>query len=250
MSNFNIIPMDQMPVSHDNIFIYGPPGCGKTLFACGSQKRRTFYFNIENGYKTILTWKGDETGMYPPCNLGLIHSTPYIETYDQYLQAWEFLVRNYKNYDLMVLDTATELANTFMRDHLAKRNKMFAEIQDWGFVLSRLEFFFSKMRSLPMTKIVLAHEGMRENKNTGFNTYGPQFKGQARFEYAKHFDEIWRFLLVQQQMRDANNSVVYKTQRVLQISPDQNSEGKTRANALGTYEFPQLDAMLLKMQGI
>jgi hypothetical protein len=250
MSSFQPIPMASMPLTHDNIFLYSAPGAGKTLFAAGSQKRRTFYFNVENGYKTILTWPGDPEGWFPKCRVDLIDSTPTIKTLDQWLAAWQYLCQNYQRYQVAVVDTATELAKVFMRDHLAKRGKLTAEQQDWGVVLTRLEWFFAEMRNLPMTKIVLAHENVKYNAQTGFNTFGPQFQGAIRFDYAKHFDEIWRLMLIQQQARAADNSIVTQTHRWIQTAPDQNTEGKTRSNALGFYELPQLDAMLLKMQGV
>lgn len=246
--SFQPIPMQQMPLTHDNIFLYSGPGIGKTLFACGSQTRRTFYFNVENGYKTILKWPGDPMGMYPRCRLDLIDSTPVIKTLDQWIGAWTYLCQNHQRYQIAVVDTSTELAKVFMADHLEKKKRVLAEQQDWGFVLSRLEWFFREMRNLPMTKIVLAHENMKYNNATGFNTYGPQFQGAIRFDYAKHFDEIWRMMLTQQQTRAADNSIVTHTMRFIQTSPDMNTEGKTRSNSLAQYELPQLDAMLYKMQ--
>jgi hypothetical protein len=248
--SFTPIPMASMPNSHDNIFVYGPPGCGKTLFAGGSQKRRMFYLNAENGYKTLKTWPGDAYGYYPKARLDLIVSTPIIKSMAEFVSAYQYLCANYRSFDLVVLDTATELAKTFMSDHLKKRNKILAEIQDWGVILGQLEWIFREIRALPMTKIVLAHENVKLNQATGFNTYGPQFQGAIRFDYAKHFDEIWRMTLVQQQVRDAAGNPTLLDHRLVQTSPDQNTEAKTRSNVLHPRELPQLDAMLDRMQGI
>lgn len=247
--SFAPILMSNMPISHDNVFIYGAPGCGKTVFAAGSQKRRTFYFNIENGYKSILTWRGDPASGYTGCRPELIHSTPVIKTLEGFLSAWDYLCKNHKNYEVMVFDTATEFAKVVMADNLKRRNKMIPEQQDWGVVQNRLEWLFREMRNLPLTKITLAHENVKVNPATQQFTFGPQFQGQIRFDYAKHFDEIWRFMLVQQQVRDASNSVQTVTHRLLQTAPDQNTEGKTRSNALAFFEYPILDALLYKMQG-
>lgn len=248
--SFQPIPMANMPLTQDSIFVYGAPGSGKTLFAASSQKRKSFYFNVESGYKTILTWPGDSEQLYPKCRVDLIESTPPIKSLDQWLGAWSYLCSNYSRYQVAIVDTATELAKVFMADHIAKRNKVVPELQDWGVVLARLEWFFREMRNLPMTKIVLAHENVKYNNQTGFNTYGPQFQGAIRFDYSKHFDEIWRLMLVQQQARAADNSVVTVNHRWLQTSPDQNTEAKTRSNVLGFYELPRLDDMLLRMQGV
>lgn len=248
--SFQPVPLAKMPITQDNIFVYGAPGSGKTLFALGSQKRRCFYFNIENGYKTAMTWPGDAQGYFPRCRTENIHSTPTIKDLDGMLRAWEYLCSHYSNYELAVVDTATELAKVIMADQLRRRGKMLAEQQDWGAVLMRLEWFMKEIRNLPITKIVLAHENVKYNPATGFNTYGPQFQGSIRFDYSKHFDEIWRLMLVQQQQRSADNSIVTTAHRWIQTAPDQNTEGKTRSNTLQFYELPQLDAMLLKMQGV
>lgn len=245
---FSPILMSQMPLTQDNIFVYGAPGCGKTIFATNSQTRRTFYFNIENGFKSILTWKGDPALGFVACKPELIHSTPVIKTLDDFLRAWDYLCKNYRNYEIVVIDTATELGKVIMADQLRKKNKVLAEQQDWGAMQQRLEWLFREMRNLPMVKIVLAHENVKQDPLTGLTRFGPQFQGQIRFDYSKHFDEIWRFMLVQQQVRTADNGVATVSHRLIQTAPDQNTEGKTRSNALALFEYPQLDNLLHKMQ--
>lgn len=239
-----------MPSTHDNIFIYADSGVGKTVFSCSSQKRRTLLFNIEDGWKSAKTWQGSPDGVFPPINHNLVHVTERIDSSDKFLAAYNYLLQNVRNYDLVVLDTATELQKVLIRDIINKRKKLIPEQQDWGMALSQMEFFFTQMRMLPLTKIVLAHEQLKYNPNTGYNEYGPSFQGAIRTDFARHFDEIWRLMLQQVQLKDEQNNVHNVTQRWMKIHPDQNSKGKTRANSLAPFEVPVLDNILFKIQGV
>lgn len=247
--SFAISNLSQMPMTRDNIFLYGDAGVGKSVFACSSQKRRTFVMNIEDGWKSARTWRGTPDGVFPPVQVPLIDVTSRIETGEHFLAAYNYLLQNHSKYQVVVMDTATELQKVLMRGLLKKRNKVIPEIQDWGMVLNQLEFFFAEMRKLPLTKIILGHEVSKFSPNTGFNMFSPSFQGAFKTDFARQFDEIWRIMMVQQQVRAADNSISTITHRWIQTSPDQNTVCKTRSNALAFYELPILDAMLLKMQG-
>lgn len=202
--------------------------------------------NVDDGYKSAFTFKGDST--FPACDPSMVDVTDAVKDSAGFTAAYQYAVANISRYGIVVLDTATELAKNFLAESCGRRNRVQPEQQDWGFMLSRMDFVLRSLRQLPVTTIVLAHEGLKYNPNTGYNTYGPGFQGQLRHAYNAHFDEVWRMFMVRNQFTAPDGTTQTTDARWLQISPDMNVEGKTRANALHPVELPVLDSLLQRMQ--
>lgn len=232
-----------------NMFCYAKAGAGKSVFAMSSQVMRTFVFDIDQGVSSGKHFNGTPDGIYQRCRTDMIDVWPDCKTADEFLTAYTWLLNNVRNYQLVVLDTATELQKVIVDDILVKKKQQVATLQDWGVALNKMEYIFRQMRRLPCHTLVLAHEHIKQDPETGKNVFNPAFQGQMKFEFAKHFDEVWRYLIFDQQVRQADNTILTTSHRYLQCKPDQFTEAKDRSDSLLQYELPILDQILMKMSG-
>lgn len=213
---------------HYTMLFYGRPGCGKTLLAGTSQYMRTALINVDHGILSIINaWPAQ-------INPGWRVYSP--ETSNQFDQAIEYVVKNLSSFDLLVVDTATEIQRIFVDGIVANRQSPIATLQDWGVALSRLEKLARLCRALPIHVVWTCHEMQAVDAESMRNIYRPAFQGQfGKLMYHKHFDVIGRLFLSESEVRAADGTVTRSTNRFLSCAPSTFWETKDRSDALPDY---------------
>src|SRR5687768_10584059 len=112
------------------IVIYGGTGVGKTVLSCGSQKRRTFVFDVDRGIQSAAS--------FPGIKRDLIHAWP-IASREDFAQAFQWLVQHHQHYQLAVVDTASELQNLVLGEQLNRSKHIVPERPDYHVILSMME---------------------------------------------------------------------------------------------------------------
>ena len=107
------------------------------------------------------------------------------------------------------------------------------------------------LRSLPVHVTYIAHEIEKTDIN-GIKSFKPDFQGQFKDKYAKHFSLIMRYFMTEGQVPDANGKMTVQQLRYLNCLPDSSTPGKDRSWGLQKYEDPNLgiDNIFAKMTAI
>src|ERR1051326_946651 len=90
--------------------IYGRPGSGKTIAACGSQKMRTLLIDVDQGASSAICWRGTTFAdgfTIPATRLDLIDRVP-VRSKEEMIEAIALAEQQKNWYDLVVMDTGTE----------------------------------------------------------------------------------------------------------------------------------------------
>jgi hypothetical protein len=222
-----------------NWLIYGGPGVGKTILGCGSQKFRTFVFDVDDGTFSARTW--------PYVRNDLVDVWP-VKSFDDFMAGLAWIINNISKYQLVVTDTCTELQKQLLDEIRKRKNHKIADQQDWGELLLALDTVFRSFRHLPIHRIFIAHERDFQDPDTGRRMFQPSFQGSFSRDYTKHFDVITRyFLFERQELVPGTEQVGMVTYRLLNCHADQITQAKDRSNSLAKYENPDLDALFAKM---
>jgi phage nucleotide-binding protein len=231
-----VLKLSQAPIEATNALIYGPPGVGKTPFACSSKKRRAFVIDVDQGLASANPRWGVDTNMIDYVT---------VESYDEFLWALDQYIKNYQKYEILVIDTVTELFRVLLDETRKKgRATQVPEQRDWGIVLVAFDDLIRAIRKLPGVKIFLGHEDSFDNKETGMKEIKPAFQGQTKKFYSKHFDVIARLFLVNAQVANADGTISNQVARYLQCQPTPNIDSRDKYGILGMYEIPDLDQIL------
>lgn len=241
----------QVPVSLGSLqtpyfkcLLYGGPGVGKTIFTCSSQTMMTFLFDVDDGAISARSYAQKNN-----LNPDFVHVWR-VSTYDDFINAYTYLVANLKNYQLIVLDTATELQQVILSELREKANIKVATQREWGIAFLMMEKAMRMFRHLACHVIWTAHEAEKQDEFYHRIMYSPSFQGAfGGPHYAKHFSEIWRYRLIEQQQKLENGQNDLKTvvMRYLQCHPDQFTVIKDRSMSLDEYELPNIDNVFNKM---
>lgn len=245
-----VVSLDQVTSPYITGLVYGGPGVGKTIFAGGSQTRRTLIFDVDKGTMSLASLKTNERlaqGGLPPIQRNLINVWP-VKTYKDFENGLVYLYHNLHHYDLVVVDTLTELQRMIIQEVMAKHNHIVADQRDWGIILSTMEKLTTIFRDLGMHCIMLAHEVEATDQITQARYFRASFKGQFGQEYRKHFSWIARYLLVDRQMQDPQTkAVVTQTIRCLECHRTNANDAKDRSSSLEVYEHPNIDVIFHKI---
>ena len=241
--------MLSQPISLNNqteefvhMLIYGGPGVGKTVLAGGSQQFRTVVFDVDAGTVSLKTW--------PTIQRQLIQLWPVHPDSGKtdFMAGMNWLYNNQSKYDLIVIDTATELQKVLLSE-ITKAYKMVSPDQRcWGEILLLMENITRLFRVMKKHVIFLAHEVKDLDVATNRLMYMPSFQGQYGIQYAKHFDVLGRYAIIDQQIKDpASGAISTQVLRFIQFQRNQFSDAKDRFNTLAAYETPDLDYLIGKM---
>jgi len=224
--------------------VYGPPGCGKTSFATIS-KLSTFILDVDIGVNTTMARRR---------KLGMALDNVFvwkIQTVGDYDAAIDWLVAkgNIRYFQLVVIDSATELQRIIIKETADKTKHMTPEQRDWGIIRTVMENTTVMLRYLPCNLIYTCHEIQKFDPTVGNLCWRPSFDGRFAFEYAKHFSFICRLIARAGPTGqvDANNNQIMGVQRVLDFGPDPLIHYKDRSSAMNRYEWPVLDDILARM---
>jgi hypothetical protein len=217
---------------------------GKTVWACGSQSLRTLLLDVDRGPVSANCFLGDEATGAPPTRRDLV-TVAEVSSYEDILAGYE-MARN-GPYDLVVVDTATELQAIVVRHLTAQGREPVPDQRIWGIALGMMEALTTSFRELGKHVIYLAHQMEREDEVEKRLMYRPAFLGAFKTEYGKHFDVVGRYVAraVQTATPDGPKTAVV---RAILTQPDGWSHTKDRFSALDMWEQPVLDGMLAKVR--
>lgn len=234
------INLNNITFEKSRFLIYGRPGVGKTIFSANSARHRTFVFDVDDGVISLRTW--------PNLQKQNVDVWP-VKTYADFLNGLNYLNANVRNYGAYVIDSATELQRVLSDEILDKGKKQQMDQQGWGLLLQAMDRTSRNFRQMPLHGVWVCHEKLRENKETGRQSYGPSFQGQFAEGYAKHFDVIARLFLHETMVLDSTTNVQsVRVDRWLQCLPDTRADAKDRYSALDFVEAPSLDLILQKIE--
>lgn len=221
------------------MIVYGRSGTGKSIYATSSTQFRTLVFDVDLGMTSVLRMHGASHG-------NLIDVAPYTKWSD-FLSDLDTLVKNPHRYQVVVIDTMTELARKILTE-VSNNNTgvKLSRTDHWGQLLGALEYLTNLLKAQPFHTIFLAHEKL-EDVN-GKKLFIPNFQGAFSVEYAKHFDVICRQFLADQQVLDQYGNLKTQTSRWLNCQADEFSTAKDRFMILDKYESPDygLDYLIAK----
>lgn len=224
--------------------IYGGTGVGKTVFCCQSQQFKTFVFDVDDGAYAASTWLGNPAMGAPATRRDLVDVWP-VRSRQEFVAGFDYLTRRADQYQLVVVDTATELQRVVMRE--VTRGAL-PDQQAWGKGLNAMEELTTMFRHLNMHVIFAAHEIEKEDQELRRLMFRPSFQGAFGSTYARHFSLIARYCLIDTLTLDQNGVVVGTgTARWLNCERDQVTHAKNRGGGLDKWEPPVLDYIINKM---
>lgn len=227
------------------VVIYGPPGVGKSVLASTSQKYRTFVFDCDDGMGSVKAFI-----QHRKLQNGLVKFWT-IKKYTDFVAAWKWLSVHYKEFDLVVIDTVTELHSIIKRGIMLETGHKTAQLQDWGGVLDAIEFASEQFKATSWHVVYLAHEKTVIDVASKTEYYRPSFRGAWKEEYARHVDVIARYMMwwhnSQTTGPDGKPRVEKVLQRWLNAGPDPNISSKDRSGVLARFEKPDIDNLLAKL---
>lgn len=180
------------------IFLYGPPGSGKTALALTLGEKLEL-LDVDRGFKTGQFLKDGFTE-----KRGEVEVTLFDESEPSKPQVLTLLKTRLKEitaevkegkypYDTVCLDSLTMLCEHAMRFVLSLNNRLGkkVEIQDWGAMYMQVENVIVSLKALPLNVIMIAHEMTYElDGETRIETSIPGKKLSPKI--LPLFDEIWR----------------------------------------------------------
>jgi hypothetical protein len=230
------------PFQQQNMLIYGSTGVGKTIFATSSQQFKTFVFDVDLGIDSAVaqeTTRKDLVDFWPS------------STKKDFMEGCRWLAPKINQYGLVVVDTSTELSRIVMDDLTGGYDNQAQQTQQlWGKLLNFMETLTRTFRNFPCHVLYVCHEVEQMDPRTGMIMYQPDFQGQFKRHYGKHFSFIARAFIYESQSKDpATNATIYTSTRLLNCQRDANTHAKDRSQALDKYELTDLgiDHVLNKM---
>jgi len=147
----------------------------------------------------------------------------------------------------VVLDTATEFQRTLLQQVCDLAKVQVASQREWGIVLNLMDAVTRNLKQLPQHVIFLCHEMQKEDAYYGRTMYMPAFKGAYKEEYGRAFSSVFRFVLFERLVKQADGTNVQQIDRWLLTQRDQWSHAKDRFSCLERYELPNIDAIFDKI---
>ncbi len=229
-------PLREMVGAYVKGVIYGDTGVGKSVFCGSSRYLRTLIFDVDMGVDSVRAW--------PQTNLDTTHRVE-CPTWKDFEAWYDWLVTHIGEYDLAVIDTASELQRLLLSEIVSRKRKIIADTQDWGVLLLMMEELCRKVRALPINVLFVTHEKYGEDPETKQWVFRPSFQGQFGDSYGKHFGLIARLQLFDQEVKEGDK-VSRVTHRFLNCQRDQSITAKDRSNSLAKYEPVDIDVVLGK----
>lgn len=241
------IKLSALPSPRLMALVYGAPGVGKTVFAASSQQLRTLILDVDRGAISARTWRGDKAQGLGPTRLDQVELIE-CPTFEDVLAGHKHAAVNANRFDLLVVDTMTELQRMVIQQLCARAGLEVASQREWGIALSMMDDLTRAFKALPMHVVCTAHETVGEDgEHPGRYKYRPAFQGQFRDYYARHFTLVARYTLRTVEVKNAAGQAVATPMRALQCQKSPQADAKERTGALQLWEPPDLDRLLAKI---
>ncbi len=184
--------LSELNLSKPKIILYGPAGTGKTAFVLTGGSRVTV-LDCDNGLRTGLTLKDDWTKERLKVEVLEAHEDAPLRA-TAYLKARQ-IINGFKPKDeneIFVLDSLTTFAEFALRNILSAHNRLEGQpqIQDWGGAFRDIEHSILRLRALPCTVILIAHQMISTIDDR--DTIQLAIAGKnLPAKLMSYFDEIW-----------------------------------------------------------
>ena len=221
--------------------VYGGPGVGKTVFAGGSQTKRTLVVDIDIGSTSLHYFPGIRKDLV---------SVVQVRSAQALSDVVVKLAAAPSAYDLVVIDTLSEFQQIYIGEICKSLKIDVPDQRAWGCILSFMSGLIRQMAQIPIDQIFVAHETVGLDEQTKRQMFKPSFQGAFGAQYARHLDLIMRYLLVEKRVEDAIDKTKTHTviERYLQCQRDPYSHAKDRFSALAMYEWPVVDDLFDKIR--
>lgn len=184
--SIGVVPPDEIS-DYLSIFVYGPPGVGKTVLAGTSDDSPNtspvIVADIEGGTRSIRKRKG-------------IDVKPIRSTEDLVELHRQLLTENEGYYKTCVIDSLTELQKLdmvgIMRELVSRRPDLDVDVpsqREWGKSIEHMRRIVRGFRDLPMNTIFTAHS-IAEKDNNNNVTYMPSLPGKLKMEISGFVDVV------------------------------------------------------------
>lgn len=222
--------------------VYGPPGVGKSIFSCGSKSMRTFVIDVDDGMNSVHAHR-----IRNKMSTDLI-TVWTIQSVEEFDKAVDYAVANLDKYDLVVVDSATELQRLVVKEVSEAANILVPGQREWGIIRTLMENPTVRFRYLPIHFLLTAHEIYKFDPDFNRDVYRPSFDGRYAFEYAKHLSYICRYVIYHQKGPNGpDGKPTSVLVRALNFGPDPFCHYKDRSGMMNQWELPDIDAILEKM---
>lgn len=240
-----IIPVQLQRIQPDffklKVMLMGPQFSGKTIFSLGSQYLRTLHADVDAyGILSAKCFAGNPLTGTPPIRQDLVFSVPINTVQDMY-DFVNYIKKNIKSYDLVVIDTVTDFQRMIINTYIGDDGV--ASKYDWNPILNIMQQVTQELKRLPIHVIYNAHES--ETKIPG--KVVPAFDGSFLNVYQSHFSEIWRYLLFRNLKKDSNGLSYIEETRYIQCQMDEQFDSKDRTSILEKFEPASLDYIISKI---
>jgi hypothetical protein len=168
--------------------------------------------------------------------IAFIQPRDYIEL----LQAT--IEENVKEFETVVLDTATEASRIIMEVSLKAANRELPQLQDWMQVIERMRQLLRKLIDLDKHVVVTCEEAIIKDEDTGRIIAGPSLPGKLQHEAGALFDCVFH-------LRNVFSASVKAKTRVILTEPEgMYQQVKDRTGVLEKLEVPDFQVIWKKLQ--
>lgn len=219
-----------------NGVIFGAPGVGKTSVTC-TDTAKVFVFNVDKSLNAAKQRRKELDLPFDHIKYADINS---VNDFDE---ASEWFNKNIRQFNRVVIDSATELQRMIIRETCATNKVVVPGWDEWNVVRQITERLLVEFRELPIDVVYTAHETNKKGQ------WRPAFDGEFKTDYARHVDYICRYVMVWSNIKTEENPTGTDTLvRSLQFGPHPLTETKDRSRAMGHWENPDLDNILMRMR--
>ena len=201
---------------------------------------RMFVFDVDDSLLSVKNWphtKQENIAVWP------------VASSADYMAGWAWLTARLSLFDLLVLDTSSQLQAIYHDE--VQKSKQWAKDprQEWQQTLNWCEWLARSHRHLPLHVLWTAHEVEKEDQVARTRIFRPSFRGAFGVEHDKHFALVARLTLfgIPQIGADGRPTGVVDYQRWLNCHRDPENAAKDRSGTLSKWEVPDIDALFAKM---
>ena len=214
-----IISSNQIP-KHLKFVVYGAAGTGKTVL--GASAPKPLVLDTERGILSIAKKNVDVVEVQSLKQLNEVH---------------KFLSKSEHDYETVVLDPATELAEYMLAEYkpLYKDKR-----QAYGQMAEEMVAVMNSFRELPMHVVFNAHQEVYRDEFAGLTTYRPSAPGQAFTGKMAYKYDVVGCMRIGKKGKESF--------RYLQTAPDFQYQAKDRTDSLeAKEENPDLSILFNKI---
>lgn len=227
---------ERVQTSGAKILVYGSPGVGKThLLGTAPEDARVLFLDADGGLRTLVD-------AVPDAKVATIEGADDMEAAMSFLEG-----RGAGEFDIVALDSLSELANIVLREQLPNHKNGMAAYGEMGRIV---EAFVGRLKKLPLHVVATASMGEMQDDD-GAIWRAPDFPGRylsnGASALAHKFDYVLNARVLRVPAKDDNGHIVQgKTvvKHALRTAADPGFWIKSRTAGLAPWHKPDLGELL------